>query len=98
MEQKCSSFNDCHPEASALCPPTDPSEPRCVAFFATPKSRVWLASLIRRHVTGRMLLRNRISNLVLLKPVRQPVKPQIHHRRRVEREQLAQQQTANNRD
>src|SRR5258708_663072 len=52
------------------------------------------ATLVRGCVSGSRLLRNRVADLVFLKPVRQPVKPQINHRSCVEREQLAQNQSA----
>ena len=45
-----------------------------------------------------IFLWNRIADLVFLKPVRQPVKPQINHRRGVEREQLAENQAAHDGD
>src|SRR3984885_13423598 len=43
-------------------------------------------------------LGNRIADLVLLKPLPQPVKPQINHWRGVEREQLTENQAAYDRD
>src|ERR1700732_2289492 len=55
-------------------------------------------SLIRRGISGSCLLRNRIANSVLLKSVRQPVKPQINHWSCVEREQLAQNQSTDDGD
>src|ERR1700728_3840816 len=45
-----------------------------------------------------LLLRNHIADLIFRKSFSQPVEPQINYRRRIERQQLAQQQSAYNRD
>src|ERR1700685_1694994 len=102
MEQKCSLLSDCHPEQPSEQPffaQRSPAQRSPAQRRPAMKERERPDGVLDSNlIIPRQLLRNRIANLVLRNPLPQPGKPQINHRRGVEREQLTENQTTDDRD